>query len=144
METAPDIKPHTDERQAAPRFLRWIAAVVIALGALLLAAGGPLTVSPLQSVPAAYLTDRNLALAVILVWALVWASPRVLGLVVLVSAVMHGVDVLFDVLLRNIPAAAGSAVFAAVFLVVGLWLLRQRGGSLLRRSPVAGDRQSGT
>jgi hypothetical protein len=131
METAHDIKPVRKRRGQGPPLLRWIAGVVVLLGALLLAAGGPLTAPPLQSIAAAYLTDRNLALAAILVVLLVWAPRRTLGLVVLITAAMHGVDAVFDALLHNIPAAAGSAVFAGVFLVVGAWLVRGGDGRLL-------------
>jgi hypothetical protein len=131
METANEVKP--DQPRRVQRPLRWIAAAVIVLGSLLLAAGGPLTAPPLQSITAAYLTDRNLALAVILLALLVWASRRTLGIVVLITAAMHGIDAVFDVILRNVPAAAGSVVFAVVFLLVGVWLLRDGEDRLLRR-----------
>ncbi len=134
METAHDVEPVRSQRHGAPRLLRWIAAAVILLGAFLLAVGGPLTAPPLQSIAAAYLTDRNLALAAILVALLAWAPRRTLGVVVLIMAAMHGVDAVFDALLRNIPAAAGSAVFAGTFLVVGVWLLRGGDGRLLGMS----------
>jgi hypothetical protein len=46
---------------------RWPVAIVVVLGALLLAVGGPAIGSPLASQLGAYLTNRNLTLATLLV-----------------------------------------------------------------------------
>jgi hypothetical protein len=116
---------------------RWLVAILIVLGALLLAVGGPATAPPLSSQVAAYLTDRNLALAVLLVALLLAAPARTLGVAVLVIAVMHAVDAGFDVYFRNVPATLGSLVFAILFLASAVWLFRQPATPLFRAR--AGD-----
>jgi hypothetical protein len=111
---------------------RWLIAIIIVLGSLLLAVGGPATSPPLSSQVAANLTDRNLALAVVLVALLLGAPARILGAAVLITALMHAVDAGFDIHFDNVPAALGSLVFAILFLAAAAWLFRQPAAPLFR------------
>lgn len=105
--------------------IRWLVGAVIVLGALLLAIGGSTIAPPLSSQVAGYLTDRNLALAVLLVALLIVGRARTLALIVLVAGVMHAADAAFDVRFGNVPAAVGSVVFAVLFLAAAAWLRGQ-------------------
>ncbi len=107
------------------RAIKCLVAGLVVLGALVLAVGGPTTAPPLQSQVAAYLTDRNLALAAVLVLLLLAASVRSLAIAVLITALMHALDAGFDVYFRNPAGVIGSLVFALLFLAVAAWLFRQ-------------------
>lgn len=107
------------------RASKWLVAALVLLGALVLAVGGPTTASPLQSQVGAYLTDRNLALATVLVALLFTASARTLGTAVLITAGTHALDAGFDVYFRSFAGVVGSIVFTVLFLAAAAWLLRQ-------------------
>lgn len=112
---------------------RWVVGTVIMVGALLLAVGGPATAPPLSSQVAAYLTNRNLALAVVLLALLIAASARTLGVAVVITGAMHALDAGFDLYFRNAPAVIGSAVFAVLFLAAAAWLFTQPATPLFHR-----------
>ena len=82
---------------------------------------------PTTSIAGAYLTDRNFPLAALLLLLLVVGWPRMLGIVVGTTAVIHALDAVCDVAYKNSAGVAGSIVFALIFGFAALWLLRQRG-----------------
>lgn len=105
----------------------WIARGVAVLAAILFAVGG-LTILPLSTRAGVYLMDRNLGIALLLMAFLALRWTRPLGALLLGTVAMHLSDGVADVAFRNTPAAAGSIVVAAISLVAGVWLLRERQG----------------
>lgn len=107
--------------------MRWIARGIAILAALLLGIGGLTILPPLSSRAGAYLADRNLGLAILLLALLAAGWTRSLGAVLLATAAIHLVDGVADVIFGNLPAAVGSIVVAALSAGAGLWLLREPG-----------------
>jgi len=93
--------------------------------ALLLVVGALTTLPPLASQAAAYLADRNLGLALLLLALLALRWTRSLAVVLLATAAIHMVDALADARFQLWPAAAGSLVVAIVSAVAAVWLLRR-------------------
>ena len=107
----------------------WILAIaVVVIAALLLAVGGLTILPPLSSQAGAYLADRNLGLAVLLVVLLALRWSRSLSAVLLATAAIHLVDALADAHFLNWPAAIGSLVVAVVSAAAAVWLFRRSGG----------------
>jgi hypothetical protein len=104
----------------------WIlSGAVVVVAALLLGFGALTTLPPLASQAGAYLADRNLGLAVLLLALLALRWTRALAAVLLATAVMHLVDGVADAHFLLWPAAAGSLVVAVVSAVAAAWLLRR-------------------
>ena len=111
------------------RQLTWAARGVVILAALLLAVGALTLLPPLSSRPGAYLADRNLGLAVLLVVLLALGWYRSLGAVLLATALIHSFDGVADIAFGNPPAAIGSFVLAVLSAAAALWFLRQQGSA---------------
>jgi hypothetical protein len=108
------------------RRLGWIlAGAVVVLSSLLLGIGGLSILPPLGSQAGAYLADRNLGLAVLLLALLALRWTRSLAAVLLATAAMHVVDGLADVHFALWPAAVGSLVVATISAAAAVWILRQ-------------------
>jgi hypothetical protein len=104
----------------------WILAIaVVVAAALLLAFGGLTILPPLSSQAGAYLADRNLGLAALLVVLLALKWTRSLAAVLLATAVIHLVDALADARFLNWPAAIGSLVVAIASAAAAVWLFRR-------------------
>jgi hypothetical protein len=98
---------------------------VVVLSALLLGYGGLTILPPLGSQAGAYLADRNIGLAVLLVVLLILGWTRCLAALLLTTAGMHYIDAAADTYLQNVPAAAGSLVVAVISTIAALWLFGQ-------------------
>jgi len=107
------------------RSLGVIARGIAILAALLLGIGGLTILPPLSSRAGAYLADRNLGLAILLLALLAARWTRSLGAVLLATSAIHLVDGVADLSFGNLPAALGSIVVAALSAGAGLWLLRE-------------------
>jgi hypothetical protein len=107
--------------------MRWTARGIAILAALLLGIGGLTILPPLSSRAGAYLADRNVGLAILILALLAARWTRSLGAVLLGTAAIHLVDGVADVIFGNLPAAVGSIVVAALSAGAGLWLLREPG-----------------
>ena len=104
----------------------WILAGAAVVGAALLFVVGALTtMPPLSSQAGAYLADRNLGLAVLLVVLLALGWTRSLAVVLFATAVIHLVDAVADAHFALWAAAAGSLIVAVVSAVAAVWLLRR-------------------
>src|SRR5579859_7614087 len=90
--------------------VRWTVNGVVVLAALLLSVGGLTILPPLSSQAGAYLADRNIGLGVLLLVLLAMGWTRCLAALVLMTAVVHGVDAVADLYLQELPAAIGSVV----------------------------------
>jgi hypothetical protein len=107
----------------------WIlAGAVVVVAALLFVVGALTTMPPLASQAGAYLADRNLGLAVLLVVLLALRWTRTLAVVLLATAVIHLVDAAADARFALWAAAAGSVIVAAVSAAAAVWLFRQSTG----------------
>jgi hypothetical protein len=104
---------------------RWFARAVVVLAALLFAVGSVTVLSPFGSQAGAYLADRNLGFALLLVILLVAGWTRSLGAVLLATAAIHLVDGAADIVVGNAPAATGSIVVSALSIVAAVWLLQE-------------------
>jgi hypothetical protein len=102
-----------------------VVAAVVVLAALLLAVGGVTTLPPFSSRAGAYLADRNLGLAVLLLALLLMRWTRSLAAVLLMTVVVHLVDALADIYFQDVPAVAGSLVVATLSAGAALWLFKQ-------------------
>jgi hypothetical protein len=102
-----------------------LAAAVVVVAALLLAVGGVTTLPPFSSRAGAYLADRNLGLAALLLVLLLMRWTRSLAAVLLMTVVIHLVDAAADVYFRDLPAVAGSLVVAILSAGAAVWLFRQ-------------------
>ena len=107
------------------RSLGVIARGIAILAALLLGIGGLTILPPLSSRAGAYLADRNMGLAILLLALLAARWTRSLGAVLLATSAIHLVDGVADLIFGNLPAALGSIVVAALSAGAGLWLLRE-------------------
>ncbi|HYW27394.1 MAG TPA: hypothetical protein VE953_24700 [Terriglobales bacterium] len=107
----------------------WIlAGAVVVVAALLFVVGALTTLPPLSSQAGAYLADRNLGLAVLLVALLALRWTRTLAVVLLGTAVIHLVDAAADAHFALWAAAAGSVVVAVASAAAAAWLFRQSSG----------------
>lgn len=108
----------------------WIlAGAVVVVAALLLAYGGLTILPPMASQAGAYLANRNLGLAVLLLTLLALRWTRSLATVLFGTAVIHLADALADAHFLLWPAAAGSLVVAVLSAVAAVWLFRRPAGS---------------
>ena len=104
----------------------WVlVAAVVVLAALLLAVGAVTTLPPFSSRAGAYLADRNLGLAVVLVVLLVIRWTRTLAAVLFMTVVIHLVDAMADVYFQDLPAVVGSVVVAIISAGAAAWLFKQ-------------------
>ncbi|MGA1987300.1 MAG: hypothetical protein ABSG72_13615 [Candidatus Sulfotelmatobacter sp.] len=107
----------------------WVSGSVV-LGALLMAAGGlialihpAMLISPdaeingAARVYAGYLVSRNLALAIMLLFALGMRSRRVLGSLMVLTAFIQLLDAAMDCVEGRWPLVPGVVVFAIVFFL---------------------------
>jgi len=105
----------------------WFSRAVAVVAVVLFIVGAFSVLPPTSSQGGAYLADRNLGLAGLLLVLLVLRWERSLGAVLLATAAMHAVDAIADLHFGNAPAAAGSIVVAVLSAVAGYWLVsRQR------------------
>jgi hypothetical protein len=105
--------------------MRWLVIAVVILAALLLGVGGLTIAPPLSSQPAAYLADRNLGLAILLLVLLAIRWTRALAAVLLTTAIIHVVDAVADVYFQSPAAVIGSVVVAILSILAAAWLLKQ-------------------
>lgn len=106
------------------RIVGALVMAIVCLAALLLVVGGLTIAPPLSSQPAAYLAERNIALAVLLVALLVMRWSRSLAAVLLTTAIIHVADGAVDVYFHSPAATIGSFVVAILSLFAAVWLLR--------------------
>src|SRR5579863_9177962 len=99
-------------RASSPRIVRWLVYAVVILSALLLGVGGLTILPPLGSQAGAYLADRNIGIAVLLLVLVVLGWTRCLAALLLTTAAIHYIDAAADAYLQNVPATAGSVVVA--------------------------------
>jgi hypothetical protein len=99
---------------------------VAILSAVLLGVGGLTVVSPFASRGGAYLADRNVGLAILIVVLFLARWSRAVGAVLMATAAMHVVDGFADIRFDNPPAAIGSFVVAALSALAALWFLSSR------------------
>jgi hypothetical protein len=104
---------------------RWFPRAVAVLAALLFVVGSVTVLPPFGSQAGAYLADRNLGFALLLLVLLVAGRTRSLGAVLLATAAIHLVDGIADVALGNGPAAIGSIVVGVLSAVAAVWLLQE-------------------
>jgi hypothetical protein len=115
----------TDERNNLPW---WVTAIVI-LGAALMAAGGGIAlirpamlVSPTAEINGAthvyagYLVSRNLALAAMLLAMLGMRARRVLGSLMVLTALIQFLDAAMDLMEGRWTIVPGVVVFGTLFL----------------------------
>ena len=101
-----------------------LVAIAIALSTLLLVFGGFYISLPWTSQASAYLTDRNIGLAILTMALLIARSTRSLAAVLLASAFIHLLDGIVDVPAADYAGVAGSLLFGAISAAAAAWLLR--------------------